>query len=92
MQDENANLKQRLQGEGDSLTRERALRAQAEAEVASLQGKRRDLEARVLSLGIEKAKLEQAALLSKIADLQRALEPAPAQPGDTPAAPIGGRQ
>lgn len=91
LQDENANLKQRLTGEGDSLARERALRAQAEAEVTSLQGKRRELEARLLTLGIEKAKLEQAALLAKIADLQRALEPAPS-PTEIPAAPHGGRQ
>ncbi len=91
MQEENANLKLRLTGEGDTLARERTLRAQAEAEVVSLQGKRRELEARLLSVGIEKAKLEQAALLAKIADLQRALEPAPA-PTDMPAAPPGGRQ
>lgn len=92
LQDENANLKLRLTGEGDSLSRERALRAQAEAEVTSLQTKRRELEARILSLGIEKAKLEQAALLAKIADLQRQLEPAQTPTVDTPAAPHGGRQ
>ncbi len=91
LQEESANLKLRLTGEGDSLARERTLRAQAEAEVVSLQSKRRELEARLLSVGIEKTKLEQAALLAKIADLQRALEPAPT-PTDVPAAPPGGRQ
>ena len=91
LQEESANLKLRLTGEGDSLARERTVRAQAEAEVVSLQGKRRELEARLLSVGIEKTKLEQAALLAKIADLQRALEPAPT-PTDVPAAPPGGRQ
>ncbi len=92
LQDDNANLTLRLSGEGESLTRERTLRAQAEAEVTSLQTKRRELEARILSIGIEKAKLEQAALLAKIADLQRQLEPAQTPAVDTPAAPHGGRQ
>lgn len=94
---ENKTLQQKvreLEGnfgrESESLQRERALRTQAEAEVAALQQKRRELEARILSLGIEKAKLEQATILAKIADLQRTME---TMPGNGPAAaPTGGRQ
>ncbi len=83
----------KLSGEGDSLVRERTLRTQAEAEVGSLQQKRRELEARILSLGIEKAKLEQSALLAKIAEMQRTLETVPGASGlDTPAAPAGGKE
>lgn len=79
-----------LATETTSLERERTLRIQAEAEVQALQQKRRELEARILSLGIEKAKLEQQAILAKIADLQRTME---TMPGTGPAAaPVGGRQ
>lgn len=94
---QNQTLQQRvreLEGnygrESESLQRERALRTQAEAEVAALSQKRRELEARILSLGIEKAKLEQAAILSKIADLQRTMETLPGN--GAAAAPVGGRQ
>lgn len=94
---ENQSLQQKvreLEGnfgrESETLQRERALRTQAEAEVAALQQKRRELEARILSLGIEKAKLEQATILAKIAELQRTLETVP---GNGPAAaPSGGHQ
>jgi len=87
---ENQTLKTRLGGEGDALTREKTLRAQAEAETESLRQKRRELEARLLSLGIEKSKLEQQALLGKIAELQRTLETF-APPPDA-AAPTGGNR
>jgi len=86
---ENRNLQARLNQEGDALQHERTLRVQAEAEVQNLRNRRRDLEARILSLGIEKAKLEQAALLGKIANLQRTLEDISPSSG-VPAAPPGG--
>jgi len=57
----------RLADESALFAKEKALRVQAEAEAESLRGKRRELEARILSLGIEKAKLEQSALQSRIA-------------------------
>ena len=92
---ENQTLKTRLGGEGDALTREKTLRAQAEAETEGLRQKRRELEARLLSLGIEKAKLEQQALLGRIAELQRTLEtfaPPPDAAAQNTAAPTGGNR
>ncbi len=86
---ENQTMMARLGNEGDTLKHERSLRTQAEAEAETLRQKRRELEARILSLSIEKAKLEQTALLSKIADLQRTLEGVAPAGADT-AAPTGG--
>jgi septal ring factor EnvC (AmiA/AmiB activator) len=72
---ENQNLKNQLANEGSSLQQEKALRAQAEAETELLRQRRRELEARILSLSIEKAKLEQLNLLAKIDSLRRSLAP-----------------
>ena len=88
---QNQSLKAAVANESEALQRERTLRAQAEAEVRSLQQKRRELEARILSVAIEKSKLEQSALLAKIAELQRSLEDLPPAE-ETPAAPPGGRR
>ena len=88
---ENQTLKARLGNEGDSLTREKTLRTQAEAEAESLRQKRRELEARILSLSSEKATLEQSALLTKIADLQRTLETVAPVAAEA-AAPTGGNR
>jgi hypothetical protein len=71
---ENANLTTRLANEGTSLEREKSLRAQAEAETELLRTRRRELEARILNLSIEKTKLEQANLKAKIDALNIALE------------------
>lgn len=85
-QDENQSLRAQLAGETETASKEKSLRLQAEAESELLRQKRRELEARILSLGIEKAKLEQTALLAKIAELQRTLEDlAPATPADASA-------
>jgi chromosome segregation ATPase len=73
---EKQNLERQLHDETAALQKEKALRAQAEAETESLRERRRELEARILGLSIEKAKLEQATLLSKIEALRAALEPA----------------
>lgn len=86
---EKKSLEQRLSGESDSFGKEKAARAQAEAEVQQLQQQRRELEAQILALGIEKAKLEQSALLGKIAELQRRLEDF--GPAASPAPTGGGR-
>jgi hypothetical protein len=72
---ENRNLQEQLGSETGSLQREKSLRAQAESETEMLREKVRDREARILSLAIEKAKLEQASLLTKIEALRSALEP-----------------
>ena len=83
---ENANLTTRLANEGTSLEREKSLRAQAEAETELLRTRRRELEARILNLSIEKTKLEQANLKAKIDALNIALEQG-APTANTPATP-----
>ena len=89
---ENQNLQARLGNEGEALAKEKSRRAQAEAEAESLRQKRRDLEGRILSLGIEKAKLEQSALLGKIAGLQQRLEALSPNTVDTAAPPPAGHR
>lgn len=83
---ENLNLTSRLGSEGTSLQKEKALRAQAEAETELLRQRRRDLEARILSLSIEKAKLEQQNLKAKIDALSATLDQA-VQPAEASATP-----
>lgn len=89
--EENRNLSSRLGNETGSLQKEKALRAQAEAETEQLRQRRRDLEARILSLSIEKAKLEQANLKYKIDALSASLEQANAVPAEAAATPPRGR-
>jgi chromosome segregation ATPase len=84
---EGRNLQARLAAETESLSKEKALRVQAEAEVELLRGKRRELEARVLGLSIEKARLEQTSLQARIAELQRSIEEATQAPAEA-AAPV----
>jgi chromosome segregation ATPase len=81
---ENQNLKAQLANDSSALQKERALRAQAEAETELLRQRRRELEARILSLSIEKAKLEQQNLLGKIEALQRQIEQGSMQQGPVP--------
>ncbi len=81
------NLKNQLGNEGSALQKEKALRAQAEAETEQLRQRRRDLEARILSLSIEKAKLEQQNLLAKIDALQQTLDQSPTEAVEAAAAP-----
>ncbi|HEX6812197.1 MAG TPA: hypothetical protein VF384_11280 [Planctomycetota bacterium] len=87
---ENQNLKAQLEREGSNLHKERSMRAQAEAETTLQQQRGRELEARILGLSIEKAKLEQQILQARIDALRQQLpqdapaaaEPAPAPPRD----------
>ena len=88
---ENQNLKNQLGSEASALQKERAVRAQAEAETEQLRQKRRELEARILSLSIEKAKLEQQNLLAKIDALQQSMEHTPTEAVDAAATPPGNR-
>jgi hypothetical protein len=99
LQEENAKLKKRLEqlqtdgqtsraqlaSESEGLAKEKKLRVQAEAEADMLRTRRRELEARILSLSIEKAQLEQNSLKARILELQRSIEDAtpvePATPG-----------
>ena len=54
-----------------------------------LRSRRRELEAKILSLGIEKARLEQQVLMAKIDALQASLDDAIATPVDAAAPPQG---
>lgn len=71
---EKQNLLTQLQNGNTAFEREKAQRLQAEAEVALLRDRRRELEARILSLSLEKAQLEQSTLLAKIEALQAGLD------------------
>ena len=84
---ENQNLQSQLNGESSALQREKALRAQAESETELLRQRRRDLEARILSLSIEKAKLEQANLLGKIHELETSMDQGAGAPAEASARP-----
>ena len=84
---ENQDLKTQLDRDGSSLQKERTLRAQAEAETELLRQRGRELEARILGLSIEKAKLEQQILQAKIDALRQLLEqegPAAAEAAPAP--------
>ena len=74
MQGEGQGVRAQLAAESEALEKEKKLRAQAEGEAEMLRGKRRELEARVLSLSIEKAQLEQTALKARIAELMRSMD------------------
>lgn len=69
----NQNLQSQLNGEQSALTSEKGLRAQAEAETERLRVTNRNHEAKILSLSIEKAKLEQDALRRQIASLEESI-------------------
>ncbi|MBL8748113.1 MAG: hypothetical protein JNK78_03065 [Planctomycetes bacterium] len=88
---ENQNLRNQLGNEGSALQKERAARAQAEAETEQLRQRRRDLEARILGLSIEKAKLEQQNLLAKIDALQQTMDSSPTEAVEAAATPPGSR-
>lgn len=87
---ENQTAGLRIRNESEAVAKERSLRVQAEAESESLRTRRRELEGRVLSLNIANAKLEQTALLSKIALLQKDLESLTPNPAEA-AAPTAGK-
>lgn len=70
----NQNLKNQLDNELASLDEERGVRAQAEAETERLRKAIRERDAKILSLSIEKAKLEQDRLRSQIAELDEILQ------------------
>ncbi|MFK7740442.1 MAG: hypothetical protein AB8H80_08960 [Planctomycetota bacterium] len=74
LQAENQNLQNQLDGELASLEKERGNRAQSEAETTRLQKALRERDAKILSLSIDKAKLEQDRLRSQIAELDQAMQ------------------
>lgn len=84
---ENQNLKAQLDRDGSNLQKERSLRTQAEAETESHRQRCRELEARIVELSIEKAKLEQQILLAKIEALRQLLDEQPTAAEAAPAPP-----
>lgn len=91
MQAENRNLQAQVNQSNEAHQKEQTHRVQVQAQVQSLRNERRDLRAQVLNLGIEKAKLEQTNLLSKISRLQQALDQRQSN-HTTPATPVGGNR
>lgn len=71
---ENQNLRSQLDGETTALEQEKRHRAQSEAETETLRQRQRDLQAHLLSLSIEKSKLEQSQLLGQINALRDQLD------------------
>lgn len=69
----NQNLQSQLNGEQSALELEKGMRAQAEAETERLRQTNRNHEAKILSLSIEKAKLEQESLRRQIAALEETI-------------------
>tara|TARA_R110002072_G_scaffold174303_5_gene329512 strand:+ start:9647 stop:10147 length:501 start_codon:yes stop_codon:yes gene_type:complete len=69
----NQNLQSQLGGEQSALSLEKGMRAQAEAETNRLRQTNRNHEAKILSLSIEKAKLEQESLRRQIAALEETI-------------------
>lgn len=88
---ENQNLKSQLNNESRSLQQEKVTRAQIEAQKELKEQKLREQEATILSLRIEKAKLEQASLLSRLDALRQTLEQAAPNAMEA-AAPLPGRK
>lgn len=88
---ENQNLKTQLNNEGTSLLREKTTRVQAEAQLELKQQKLREQEATILSLRIEKAKLEQQNLLAKIDVLKQTMDQAAPTTVEAAATPPGNR-
>lgn len=80
----NQNLQSQLHSEQAALTQEKSSRAQSEAETERLRQRNRDHEAKILSLSIEKAKLEQTQLRTLIADLQETVNAQAAEATATP--------
>ena len=69
----NKNLQSQLNSEQSALATEKGSRAQAEAETERLRQTNRNHEAKILSLSIEKAKLEQETLRRQIASLEQSI-------------------
>jgi len=83
----NQNLQSQLSGEQSSLSTERGLRLQAEAETERLRQTNRNHEAKILSLSIEKAKLEQDSLRRQIAALEETISATAAGTAEAAALP-----
>ncbi|MCR9244197.1 MAG: hypothetical protein NXI31_04140 [bacterium] len=88
---ENQNLKAMLSGEQEALAKERADRAQVQAQFELTHQRLSEQEATILSLRIEKAKAEQAALLAKIDAMNQSMEQYSSSNVESAAMPPAGR-
>jgi len=88
---EKSNLQARLNAEAELAQREKTQRVQAEAQAELRNQQLRERDALILSLRIEKAKLEQQNLLGKIDALNQTLQQGPANPVEAAATPPGRR-
>jgi hypothetical protein len=86
---EKDNLKRQLNSDGTALEQEKRRRAEIEAQFELKNQKLREQEATILSLRIEKAKLEQANLLSKIEALKQSMTEPPSNVVEAAATPPG---
>lgn len=90
----NEQLSTRMAQTEEELDEERRMRVAAEQEMERLSQRARDLEAKVLSMSIDRAKLEQELLLLRISSLQRELDDMNAATAAADAVspgPLGGR-
>ncbi|MGK0154035.1 MAG: hypothetical protein ACI9SE_000986 [Neolewinella sp.] len=83
----NQNLQSQLNGEQSALSLEKGMRAQSEAETERLRQTNRNHEAKILSLSIEKAKLEQESLRRQIATLEETITAAGSNTAEATATP-----
>ncbi|MCA8951830.1 MAG: hypothetical protein KDE27_20135 [Planctomycetes bacterium] len=88
---ENQNLKTRLNDEQEAHGQEQALRAQIEAQLDLRNQKLGEQEATILSLRIEKAKAEQAALLAQMDVLRATMDQLTPANVEASAVPPAGR-
>lgn len=88
---ENQNLKNQVNNDGKSLQAEKTARMQTEAQLEQKQQKLRENEATILSLRIEKAKLEQQNLLAKIDVLKATMDQSVPTNVEAAATPPGNR-
>jgi hypothetical protein len=88
---EKFNLQAQINQETELAQREKAQRVQAEAQAELRNQQLRERDALILSLRIEKAKLEQQNLLGKIDALNQALQQGPGTPVEAAATPPGRR-
>ncbi|MCC7065774.1 MAG: hypothetical protein IT456_23405 [Planctomycetes bacterium] len=86
---ERDNLKRQLNNDGLSLEQEKRRRAEIEAQFELKNQKLREQETTILTLRIEKAKLEQANLLAKIDALKQSMPDSSANPVEASATPPG---
>ncbi len=92
LNEKNLTLEAQLTGEQSDLDQLRRTLAQVRGQHQQMQQQNRALEAQILTLSIENAKLEQESLLGKIAQLNEALEQISPNTVNAASPPAGGRR